>query len=185
MEHDKIAGLTRREFLALPMEERRRRLEEQAKQFVQEHGYLPDDPCDGHSTMIAATRIGIKCPDFEECANSILEFTKRDKKLLWDWLTTNAPELLLYPTGEPLVAAHCTNKDLILLVFKTKVLRMKKRDSGTVIKGACPFCSGAALANYKQRPGYFKCVKCGRVFRLREFEVNYGIVIDNYADLDD
>lgn len=49
---DKIAGLTRKEFLALPMEERHRRLAEQAKRFVKEHGYLPDDPCDGHSTMI-------------------------------------------------------------------------------------------------------------------------------------
>jgi hypothetical protein len=47
-----IAGLTRKEFIALPMEERHKRLAEQAKEFVKNHGYLPDDPCDGHSTMI-------------------------------------------------------------------------------------------------------------------------------------
>ncbi len=52
---DKIAGLTRKEFLALPMEERHRRLKEQAEQFVKEHGYLPDDPTDGHSTMIESS----------------------------------------------------------------------------------------------------------------------------------
>ena len=47
-----IAGLTRKEFIALPMEERHKRLAEQAKEFIAKNGYLPDDPCDGHSTMI-------------------------------------------------------------------------------------------------------------------------------------
>ena len=53
-------GLTRKEFIALPMEERHRRLKEQAEKFVAEHGYLPDDPCDGHSTMVGHKSTPIK-----------------------------------------------------------------------------------------------------------------------------
>ncbi len=102
-----VAGLTRKEFLALPMEERRRRLEEQAKQFVKEHGYLRDDPCDGHSTMIQPElevkevmplitrdererliqKVDWWCKDrptvHEECAKAILEAQRdADRKVL-------------------------------------------------------------------------------------------------------
>jgi hypothetical protein len=36
------------------------------------------------------------------------------------------------------------------------------------VQGVCHFCGGAALGNYKGRPGFFKCAskECHKVFRV-------------------
>ena len=45
---------------------------------------------------------------------------------------------------------------------------MSKKDRMEIRKGACPYCHGDIMLNYKGRPHLAKCIKCSRMLVVKK-----------------